>query len=235
VEKLSINKLKWIRNLHSKKFRDSEGYFIAEGEKILTEILEFAPASIYLIVCTQDSLEKIKQHAAFDIFIASPSEFERISLLKSPQEILIIFKNTLSEANKLDPTKSILVLDNIQDPGNLGTILRTADWFGINQIYCSQHTVDCCLLSYHRHRHHYRVAQQHRRRGHQPPRFQKNRQRRLHRRYMLIRRRLRHYRRGLQFRQSPRRRHQPCMHRTQKLSRCQRYWSHRPCRGQGRL
>jgi TrmH family RNA methyltransferase len=143
VEKLSINKLKWIRNLHSKKFRDSEGYFIAEGEKILTEILEFAPASIYLIVCTQESLEKIKQHAAFDIFIASPSEFERISLLKSPQEILIVLKNTLSEANKLDPTKSILVLDNIQDPGNLGTILRTADWFGINQIYCSQHTVDC--------------------------------------------------------------------------------------------
>jgi TrmH family RNA methyltransferase len=143
VEKLSINKLKWIRNLHSKKFRDSEGYFIAEGEKILAEILEFAPTSIYLIVCTQESLEKIKQDDAFDIFITSPSEFERISLLKSPQGILVVLKNTLSEANKLDSTKSILVLDNIQDPGNLGTILRTADWFGINQIYCSQHTVDC--------------------------------------------------------------------------------------------
>jgi TrmH family RNA methyltransferase len=143
VEKLSINKLKWIRNLHSKKFRDSEGYFIAEGEKILAEILEFAPASIYFIVCTQESLEKIKQHDAFDIFIASPNDFERISLLKSPQGILVVMKSTLSEANKLDSTKSILVLDNIQDPGNLGTILRTADWFGINQIYCSLNTVDC--------------------------------------------------------------------------------------------
>ena len=143
MEKLSINKLKWIRNLHSKKFRDSEGYFIAEGEKILAEILEFAPTSIFLIVCTQESLEKIKERDPFDIFIASPSEFERVSLLKSPQGILVVLKNTLSEANKLDPTKSTLVLDNIQDPGNLGTILRTADWFGINQIYCSENTVDC--------------------------------------------------------------------------------------------
>jgi TrmH family RNA methyltransferase len=143
VEKLSINKLKWIRNLHSKKFRDSEGYFIAEGEKILAEILEFAPASIFLIVCTQESLEKIKQRDPFDIFIASPSEFERVSLLKSPQGILVVLKNTLSEEKLLDQNKSTLVLDNIQDPGNLGTILRTADWFGINQIYCSEHTVDC--------------------------------------------------------------------------------------------
>ena len=129
--------------MHSKKFRDSEGYFIAEGEKILAEILEFAPTSIFLIVCTQESLEKIKERDPFDIFIASPSEFERVSLLKSPQGILVVLKNTLSEANKLDPTKSTLVLDNIQDPGNLGTILRTADWFGINQIYCSENTVDC--------------------------------------------------------------------------------------------
>jgi RNA methyltransferase, TrmH family len=143
VEKLSINKLKWIRNLHSKKFRDSEGYFIAEGEKILAEILEFAPTSIYFIVCTQESLEKIKQRDPFDILIASPSEFERISLLKSPQGILVVLKNTLSEEKLLDQNKSTLVLDNIQDPGNLGTILRTADWFGINQIYCSEHTVDC--------------------------------------------------------------------------------------------
>ena len=143
MEKLSINKLKWIRNLHSKKFRDSEGYFIAEGEKILAEILEFAPASIFLIVCTQESLEKIKQRDPFDIFIASPSEFERVSLLKSPQGILVVLKNTLSEEKLLDQNKSILVLDNIQDPGNLGTILRTADWFGINQIYCSLNTVDC--------------------------------------------------------------------------------------------
>lgn len=143
MEKLSINKLKWIRNLHSKKFRDSEGYFIAEGEKILAEILEFAPASIFLIVCTQESLEKIKQRDPFDIFIASPIEFERVSLLKSPQGILVVLKNTLSEEKLLDQNKSTLVLDNIQDPGNLGTILRTADWFGINQIYCSENTVDC--------------------------------------------------------------------------------------------
>ncbi len=143
MEKLSINKLKWIRNLHSKKFRDGEGYFIAEGEKILAEILEFAPASIFLIVCTQESLEKIKQRDPFDIFIASPSEFERVSLLKSPQGILVVLKNTLSEEKLLDQNKSTLVLDNIQDPGNLGTILRTADWFGINQIYCSENTVDC--------------------------------------------------------------------------------------------
>lgn len=143
MEKLSINKLKWIRNLHSKKFRDREGYFIAEGEKILAEILEFAPASIFLIVCTQESLEKIKQRDPFDIFIASPSEFERVSLLKSPQGILVVLKNTLSEEKLLDQNKSTLVLDNIQDPGNLGTILRTADWFGINQIYCSENTVDC--------------------------------------------------------------------------------------------
>jgi TrmH family RNA methyltransferase len=143
VEKLSINKLKWIRNLHSKKFRDSEGYFIAEGEKILGEILDFNPASIFLLVCTQESFYKIKQHETIETYIASPSEFERISLLKSPQGILAVLKKPLSESQFFDLNKSVLVLDNIQDPGNLGTILRTADWFGISQIYCSTNTVDC--------------------------------------------------------------------------------------------
>jgi TrmH family RNA methyltransferase len=143
VEKLSINKLKWIRNLHSKKFRESEGFYIAEGEKILREIVAVDPSSIYFIVCSKTTLEILENYSEFDLFIASPNEFERISLLKAPQGILLVLKSKISAVSSLNLTENILVIYNIQDPGNLGTILRTADWFGIKQVYCSKNTVEC--------------------------------------------------------------------------------------------
>lgn len=143
MEKLSINKLKWIRTLHSKKSRDFEGCYIAEGEKIFHECLTEKGSSILLIVCTSEHVDTIIQYPQYNALLASGNEFERISLLKSPQGILVVLKKTPTEEISFNPAISTLVIDTIQDPGNLGTIIRTADWFGIQQIYCSANTVDC--------------------------------------------------------------------------------------------
>jgi len=143
VKKLSTVQLKWIKNLHSKKGRESEGYYIAEGEKLLNEILVYCRQMIHLVVCTHENELIVNTIDANQLLLASPSEFERISLLKSPQGILIVLKMSRFEANSFDLGTATLVLDNIQDPGNLGTIIRSADWFGIKQLFCSESTVDC--------------------------------------------------------------------------------------------
>ena len=87
MEKLSINKLKWIRTLHSKKSRDFEGCYIAEGEKMFHECLTENGSSIILIVCTSEHVDTVIQHNQYNALLASGNEFERISLLKSPQGI----------------------------------------------------------------------------------------------------------------------------------------------------
>ena len=127
MEKLSINKLKWIRTLHTKKSRDFEGCYIAEGEKIFQECLMEKGSSILLIVCTSEHVDTIIQYPQYNALLASGNEL----------------KKTPSEEISFNPAISTLVIDTIQDPGNLGTIIRTADWFGIQQIYCSATTVDC--------------------------------------------------------------------------------------------
>ena len=138
MENLSKNKIKWIRSFHLKKNRDEANVFIVEGEKMIQELIENFPNSIDFLCVTKESDHFSKNNSLVHA-VATTEELKTISSMKSPNKSLAIVK-------KLDvkPSKSSfkLVLDNIQDPGNMGTILRLADWFNVKEIICSKETVD---------------------------------------------------------------------------------------------
>lgn len=136
---LSKNKIKWIRSLQLKKFRDELGLFIVEGEKMVIEAIELCPErieSIYFIEGTIN-IPKGFQHTA-----VSEKELDQISSLKTPNKALAVIRKH-TQALLSVPPGLILALDGVQDPGNMGTILRIADWFGIENVICSENTVDC--------------------------------------------------------------------------------------------
>jgi len=142
VEKLSINKIKWLRNLHAKKFREIEGLFLIEGEKMIAEIRSNQPENIKCLVITNKYLQTFIDEQSIETFQASESEFERVSTLKNPQGILAVVKQSAIKSTPFGLNKNTLILDGIQDPGNLGTMIRSADWFGVDQIFCSTDTVE---------------------------------------------------------------------------------------------
>ncbi len=130
---LSANKIKFIRSLSQKKFRDEYGLFIAEGEKLVAEAL----ASGY----------KVKE-VYYEKEIGREC-MERISTLSSPSPVLAVIEkpqftpdNTLSSLSGCAGQPLYLALDGVKDPGNLGTIIRVADWFGIDAIFASSGTVE---------------------------------------------------------------------------------------------
>ncbi len=132
---LSKNKIKWIRSLHRKKARDQENCFVVEGEKIVREVLNNHPDSIELICAREDF-----DGPADRCFQVGEREMKQISGLNTPPSVLaVVRKKEWARAT----SKNVLVLDGIQDPGNFGTIVRTADWFGFDRIVCSSGTVDC--------------------------------------------------------------------------------------------
>ncbi len=134
MENLSKNKIKLIRSLGLKKNRDAERLFIVESEKIVQELIANAPETIEFLCTT-------KPVFSFDrCYHTDARGMKEISQLTTPGEILAVARYLPSSALQSDLT---LVLDGIQDPGNLGTIIRTADWFGISRIVCSHDTVDC--------------------------------------------------------------------------------------------
>ena len=143
METISIQKIKWIKSLHLKKNREKENLFLVEGEKIVNELIQNFPQLIRLIVCKNSFIEKseeLKTISLDRIFQANTEEMERISTLNTASTVLAVVEKFQTKA--IDASKSLLLLDGIQDPGNLGTIIRTADWFGIDQILCSPATVD---------------------------------------------------------------------------------------------
>ena len=114
-----------------------------EGEKIVNELIQNFPQLVRLIVCRNSFIEKseeLKTISQERIFQANTEEMERISTLNTASTVLAVVEKFQTKA--IDASKSLLLLDGIQDPGNLGTIIRTADWFGIDQILCSPTTVD---------------------------------------------------------------------------------------------
>jgi len=119
---LTKNQIKFIKSLSLKKSRDESGCFLAEGNKLVADLLP---------------------HFDCELLLAEQGEIDKVSLLKNPQQVLAVFKQP---QYTLDSTslsgKLSLVLDTVQDPGNLGTIIRIADWFGIENIICSPETVD---------------------------------------------------------------------------------------------
>jgi RNA methyltransferase, TrmH family len=140
LTELSVNKIKWIRSLHDKKSRDSEGLYLIEGEKMVEEALSTRPELIHTLI----ELNGIRQpDLAFQgaYFSCTEKQLNQVSTLKTPNKLLAVVRKPLDQT--VDLSGLVLALDGIQDPGNLGTIMRIADWFGIRQIICSNDTVDC--------------------------------------------------------------------------------------------
>ena len=134
MENLSKNKIKLIRSLRLKKIRDAEQLFVVEGEKIIRELLTEHPDSLEF-VCT--SLDRFPFERCY---LTDERSMKEISSLKTPGNLLAVVRFPKTSENESD---LVIALDGIQDPGNLGTIIRTADWFGVSKIVCSHDTVDC--------------------------------------------------------------------------------------------
>jgi RNA methyltransferase, TrmH family len=141
VQNLSKNKIKWIRSLQLKKNRDSFKVFVIEGDKMIQEAMTFAASSIELICITKTSnLSDDNTFKNIENYLISDEELKSISSLKNPNKSIAIIKN---EYKSLSPSALKIAIDGVQDPGNMGTILRLADWYGITEIICSTETVDC--------------------------------------------------------------------------------------------
>ena len=138
MQSLSKNKIKWIRSLQLKKNRDELGLFIVEGEKMVQEAIENFSQQIDFLVVTKFSSIKTDD-VSFEMAIATDEELKSISTLKNPNKSLVVLK--LPAKRRIENSFRI-ALDGIQDPGNLGTILRLADWFDVKEIICSKETVD---------------------------------------------------------------------------------------------
>ena len=128
---LSRNQIKFIRSLKQKKFRLQHQLFVVEGEKIVNDFLN-SDWKIEQIYATKEW--------EGDAVEVSIKELERISSLKTPNKVLAIIK--MPQRKSVISGNLVLALDNIKDPGNLGTIIRLADWFGIQHIICSQNCVE---------------------------------------------------------------------------------------------
>ena len=138
---LSKNKIKYIRSLEVKKNRKEEHAFVAEGHKLVGDLL--GHFSCRLLVATRSWLDIHPQVEADEVIEVTQEELTRASLQKTPQDVLAIFEQPEYPMNPEVISQSLcLALDDVQDPGNLGTIIRVADWFGIEHIFCSLGTVD---------------------------------------------------------------------------------------------
>lgn len=132
---LSKNQIKLITSLKHKKFRQEHRLFVAEGFKTIQEFLNSSFELVQLF-----SVKPFNIDAKFETHI-SESELKKISFLKTPNESLALFK--IPDVRQVNKEKLIVVLDDVRDPGNLGTIIRLCDWFGVLDLVCSQTTVDC--------------------------------------------------------------------------------------------
>ena len=137
---ISKNQQKFIRQLEQKKYRKREGLFVAEGTKVVGDLLKrYTPEAIYSTLQWQapDSISPQ---------IVTDEELQRISFQQHPQQVLALFPIPSQAGDYpqtlLNEQTLTLALDGVQDPGNLGTIIRIADWFGVNTLICSEDTAD---------------------------------------------------------------------------------------------
>lgn len=136
-------RVKYIQSLSHKKFRDEEGVFIAEGPKIINELLKAPNLELQELFATAPWLEENSPPAGPGVItVVSEKELERLSGLATPNQVLGIFSKPHFEDPVRPEDRITLLLDTIQDPGNMGTIVRTADWFGIDQLICSPECAD---------------------------------------------------------------------------------------------
>lgn len=132
--------IKYIRSLKEKKNRDEHRTFVVEGNKMVTELLSILDCEI-LIYSNLDS-KSLNLNKVQKIIEVKDDEISKVSLQKNPQQMLAVFYQPESHVVNDLEAKLSLVLDEIQDPGNLGTIVRLADWYGIENIFCSRDTAD---------------------------------------------------------------------------------------------
>jgi len=142
---LSKTYTKYIQSLHHKKFRDTENAFIAEGSKVVMDLLRSGKIVCEHILATaswlQENEPEIRKYFKGPLEIVESFELEKITALSTSNQVLAVF--TKMKVAFIDPRSNItLVLDTIQDPGNLGTIIRIADWFGVPAIICSENCAD---------------------------------------------------------------------------------------------
>ncbi len=138
---VSKNRIKYIHSLELKKNRKADKVFLAEGHKLVGELLGHFPCRF--IIATAEWLSENRHLPTEDVSVATEEELARASLQKTPQQVLAVFQQPEDETDASVISRSLcLALDDVQDPGNLGTIVRLADWFGIEHIFCSPNTVD---------------------------------------------------------------------------------------------
>jgi len=132
---MSKNQIKLIRSLNQKKFRQKHGLFKAEGIKIIQELIKsgWAPEAIFTVT-------DIFAASETQLSIITEPELKKISGLKNPQTAVALF--AIPKDKPPDHTGFSIVLDGVRDPGNLGTIIRLCDWFGVSSLMCSKDTAD---------------------------------------------------------------------------------------------
>lgn len=135
---VSKEQVKFIRSLHKKKFRDKYQQFIIEGTRIIEDAIKYAPESVLQIFGTENMLFSVPEHIVFHE--VNGKVLTQVSTLKTPQKHLAICQYLPKSPVLPD---FFIALDTIQDPGNLGTILRLASWFGVKHVVASKETADC--------------------------------------------------------------------------------------------
>lgn len=145
---LSKNKIKFLHSLEMKKNRDAQQSFVVEGPKIVHDILSRHKDQLSVIAATEEWFAQeyqLMDGLQYERIVVSADELTKVSFLCHPQQVFAVFRKFAEMTPEELPSladKLTLVLDGVQDPGNLGTIIRIADWFGIEDIICSKDTVD---------------------------------------------------------------------------------------------
>jgi TrmH family RNA methyltransferase len=135
-------KISSITRLHQKKFRDESGLFLVEGIKSVGDLLRSSFEVEEVLATEAWVVEHESEVTAVDLTMVTPAEMERISAWKNPQPVMAVVRIPQRDLSDIQYNQPLLILDDIRDPGNMGTIIRTADWFGIRQLVCSQTTVE---------------------------------------------------------------------------------------------
>ena len=134
--------LKLIKSLEQRKFRKETALFVAEGGKTVQDLIDTG-IEVKHLIATDEWLKTHKLNTTAEIIVVNEEEMKKASFLRTPQGVLAVFKQQNHETDTTIPEHELcLALDNVQDPGNMGTIIRIADWFGIEHIYCSNGSVD---------------------------------------------------------------------------------------------
>ena len=145
---ITKSQIKYVHSLGIKKYRDQERCFIAEGPKVVTDLFPLLHCkNLFVTPDFKDQLKKTHLDRCEEVIEVTQKELERLSLLRTPRGALALFEyvdgmTDYQTMETISQQELCIALDGVQDPGNLGTILRIADWFGITHIFASKETVD---------------------------------------------------------------------------------------------